>query len=222
MAARLKKRKMWIFTIIVLVTVSLLFSKTGSMSIEDIVNFVPTSFPLAALVFLLLYFLKAIIPFFPIAVLYVSAGIVFPAVWGIAVSYCGITVMISIGYLIGKTLGENKIEKILKRRGKVADFLYGKKDNLSSLCFISRILPIPEKVTNLFHGAVKMPFGKYICISLLGLSPAMIPLVIAGSSIANPLSLEFLLPFGISLSISLAVFIIFKRLGRNNISGGTE
>jgi len=40
----------------------------------------------------------------------------------------------------------------------------------------------------------------------------MIPWVIAGNAITNPLSPEFLIPFGISIVITAVVFAAFRRI----------
>jgi len=188
-----------------------------SLSVEDIINFAPDSLLLAALVFLLLYTIKPFVLFFPIAVLYVSAGLAFPIGWALIVTYCGVAIMTSIGYFLGGKLGENRINELLNRQKKVANFLNSKKDNLVMLCFLSRVLPVPVNMCSMFYGAVKMPFYKYLIVSLIGMSPTMLPVLFAGANIANPLSLEFLLPFGLSLFSTFVVFVVYRQLkNRNN------
>jgi len=192
------------------IVVILLIPFFRSLSVEDIVNFTPDSLLLAVLVFLLLYTIKPCVIFFPIAVLYVSAGLTFPIGWAIIVTYCGLAIMTSIGYMIGSKLGKNKINKLLGKQKKVANFLNKKKDNLVMLCFVSRVLPLPVNMCNMFYGAIKMPFPKYLLVSLVGMSPTMLPIVFAGANLTNPLSPEFIIPFAISLSIAIIAFVIYR------------
>jgi uncharacterized membrane protein YdjX (TVP38/TMEM64 family) len=181
------------------------------LSVEDIVNYAPASTALAALGFLAIYSLKAIVMVIPVTILYIAAGVVFPTGWAFIITYLCLTAALSIGYINGKRLGEEKVNQVLAKQRKVSEFLSGRKDNLSSLCFISRILPLPFDLLSMFCGALGMPYIKFIFVSLLGLSPAAIPYVYAGASVSDPLSPEFLVPFGVSLLITLVVFTIYKR-----------
>jgi len=214
------KNGKWVGLIVILVMMLILIPRLASLSVEDIINFSPASLPLAALAFVLFYMVKPITLFFPIALLYVSAGHVFPTHWAFAVTYSGLAVMISIGYFFGKKLGANKVEALFKRTEKSSNFLFGKTANISSLCFVSRVLPLPINACNMFLGAIKMPYAKYIFISLVGMSPTMIPTVIAGTHITNPLSAEFIVPFVISIFIAFTSFIIFERM--NKVEGESQ
>ena len=64
----------------------------------------------------------------------------------------------------------------------------------------------------MFFGASGMNFGSYLAFSLLGLSPGMIPWVITGGTIQNPMSKEFLVPFGINIAIMAVVFAVFRGI----------
>jgi uncharacterized membrane protein YdjX (TVP38/TMEM64 family) len=70
---------------------------------------------------------------------------------------------------------------------------------------------VPFDLLSMFCGALGLPFVKYLIVSLLGLSPTVMPLILAGAHISDPLSARFLVPFGVSLAITLTVFAIFSR-----------
>ena len=196
------------------IIILLLLPRLKSISASDIAGFVPKSIPLAALAFFALYVLKAAVMIIPVAVLYIAAGIVFPTGWAIAVTYFCLLAELSIGYLNGKRLGEIRVRELMAKNARAAAFFSTRKDKMPSLCFITRILPFPYEIVSMFCGAMGMPFPDYIIISLLALSPFLIPYILAGSSISTPLSSAFLVPFGISMSITLAVFLIYKGLTR--------
>jgi len=176
------------------------------------VNFAPESILLAALGFIAIYALKAVVMVIPLTMLYIAAGIVFPPWWALLVTYFGLATALSVGYLVGKALGEERVKKVISRHKKLEEVLFGWNDNLSSLCFVVRISPLPCDLISMFCGALGMPFFKYIFVSLLGISPYMVSCVIAWSFVSNPLSVEFLVPFAFSLLISLTVFVIYKKI----------
>jgi len=208
----LQKNKKWIQLLSFIFILSLLFPKLKFISVDIIVDLGLSSIPLAILAFLIIYVLKAIVMVIPVTVLYIAAGIVFPTEWAITITYCLLFLELTIGYFRGKKLGAGKVDTLLKNNKRVAQFIENREDSLPSLCFISRLLPLPVDVFSMFFGTVNMPYGKYIFVSLLGLSPTMIPFVIASSSISHPLSLSFLLPFGISSAFTIFVFIIFNLI----------
>ena len=166
---------------------------------------------LTALAFIAVYALKAVVMIIPAPALYIAAGLYFPIEWAIIVTYLGLLTSLSIGYFNGKMLGEKRVSELIAKHKRAAIFIESRQDSLPSLCFISRITPLPKDLFSMLYGALGMPFSKYIFISLMGISPVMIPYVIAGSYIATPLSPEFLVPFSASLIITLVIFFIYKR-----------
>ena len=176
------------------------------MSANDIINYGVSSIPLALLFLVAAYSLKAVIMVIPGPVLYVAAGILFPAKWAIVITFLCLSLELTIGYINGKRLGKGKVNKLLTKNRYIAALFEERKDNLPYLCFISRVLPLHVDVVSMFFGAVKMPFGSHLFISLLGKSPVVIPYILAGAAITSPLTPEFLIPFAISLIITVSVF----------------
>jgi len=179
-------------------------------SIESIEGYAEFSIWLTALGFLLVYIIKAFSMAFPTGLLYIAAGIVFNPWIGLAITYGGLTIAIAVGYFMGRRLGQEQVDKMFARHKKAADLLNRGDDNLALLCFMARVLPLPFGMVSMFFGAVKMPFWKYLFVSLLGASPFMIPFVVAGSYIENPLSPAFITAMGISLAMTFGILIIYK------------
>lgn len=213
----LNHRKLMFFIFIVLLLIILL-PRVKNLTVQDILDYTPESIPLAALAFLGFYVIKSLTMFFPVLVLYIAAGLIFPTGWAIFITIVCLTVSLYIGYFNGRWLGEERVEKLLAEKPYVSEFLESRKEHLPSLCFIARVSPLPFDLLSMFFGAVGMPYWQHILISLLGLCPIMIPYVIAGTSIQNPLSVEFLLPFGICLVVTVSIFIVFrKRVRRKQV-----
>lgn len=190
--------------------VLLVINRLDIFSLDFITGFAEISMALTIFVILLLYALQGAVMIVPTGLLYIAAGLAFPTWIGLIVTYAGLTVSLTIGYLIGKRMGLDKVGKALAKNKKISDFLNGSKDNLLMLSFISRILPTPFGLVSLFFGAVKVPYVKYIFMSLLGLSPFMVPVVFAGAAVTNPFSAAFLVPFGVSLGITGIILVVYK------------
>lgn len=203
----LHQNKKWLQLLLVVIPVLLVIPRLDYFSLENIVYFAPESMFLAAIIFLIIYVIKSIVMLIPISVLYIAAGVVFPTGWAIVITYICLIVALSFGYFIGKNLGKNKLNSLFERHEKIADFLEERKDNLSTFCLMSRLVRMQFDMTNMVSGALDVPFTKFLGASLLGLTPAVIPYVIAGTHIYDPLSTNFLLPLSISLFISLLVVI---------------
>ncbi|MCL2398143.1 MAG: VTT domain-containing protein [Defluviitaleaceae bacterium] len=213
---RVSKEKTGLFLIIFVTLVFFVFSNLNFLSDEIIVRNSEPSIWQAALGFIVIYIIKGIAMVVPSSALYIAAGVVFPSYIGILITYVGLAVSQSIGYAMGKKLGEEKVNTMLFKHKKVSNFLNKNKEHLFSLCFMSRMLHLPFGLVSLFFGALNVNFVKYSYMSLLGVTPLMIPTVLAGSAITNPLSAEFLVPFGFSSIITLAIFIAYKKKTKKN------
>ncbi len=76
--------------------------RLSSLTVSDILSHTPQSLLLAALVLLCIYCLKSVVMVIPIVVLYISAGILFPPVWGVLITYICALCEAGIGYWIGR------------------------------------------------------------------------------------------------------------------------
>jgi len=206
----MKKIRNWILIIALIGLVALVMYRLDIFNVDFITGFAEVSLWLTAFVIVLLYAVQGAVMVVPTGLLYIAAGLAFPTWQGILVTYIGLAVSLSIGYFIGRRMGKEKVNAMLAKNKKIADFLGGNKDNMLMLSFISRILPTPFGLVSLFFGAVKVPYVKYIFMSLLGLSPFMVPVVFAGAAITNPFSAEFLVPFGISLGVTGIFLVAYK------------
>jgi uncharacterized membrane protein YdjX (TVP38/TMEM64 family) len=91
----------------------------------------------------------------------------------------------SIGYYNGKNLGQEKVDKLLEKHPRISKVMEQKRENLTYLCFICRLAPLPFDVFSMLSGTIRMPFKKYLFFSLLGLTPKLIIFVLAGMAIDN-------------------------------------
>ena len=170
--------------IALMIVVALFYlTNMNRFSIDSIVDYTSRSIPIALISFLVLYFIKATVMVIPISALYVSAAIALPLPYAFFITYAGLVVALSVGYLHGKQMGKEKAEELVHRFPKVEKTLEKRRHNLPFLCFFSRLSPIPFDLFSLFSGAMDIPFGKYLLFSLLGTSIKLIPIILTTAMI---------------------------------------
>ncbi len=141
----------------------------SKMTVDDLISYSPTSPFLAALLLLAIYCIKSVVMVIPIAVLYISAGILFTPLGAIAITFLGAFCEAGIGYFLGKKMGSEKVRELVEKNERAAQFFYLQEQNNVSACFVARILPIPFDLVSIFYGASGMGFLRYTVFSLLGL-----------------------------------------------------
>ena len=224
----IKRRSRIIISLVAaLVIAAFIAFKLSGFGVEDLLNYTPENLFLAALFLILVYCLHSVVMVIPLVIFYVAAGMLFPIPYAILVTCLGLLAELTLGYLIGYFQGKERIDSLLSEYGKIKQFFGKINENQPTACFISRILPLPFDLVSIFLGANRMPFGKYILFSMIGLTPGMIPFVITGKNITNPLSKEFLIPFGIGLVLAVATLFIYLKIVSNqrdhkNVSGAAD
>ncbi len=189
-------------------------------SAQGLYAWLPDALPLAALVLLGLYCLKAVVMVIPFLPLFIAAGALFPTGWAIALTYAGILLDLSVGHWLGRRLGGEAVMDKLARRRAGRRLLSWLRRGGSSACFLARILPVPFDLVSLFFGASGLSYPRHALFSLLGVTPNMLPYVIAGRAVASPLSAAFLVPFGLSAALSLALFLALRRMEKHGLRSG--
>ena len=81
--------------------------KRDELSVQNISRLVTENVALSALILLLLYALKSLSVAFPIAVLEVVAGIVFPLPIALLLNLIGLVIVLTIPYHIGRLSGHD-------------------------------------------------------------------------------------------------------------------
>jgi len=213
------KYKIWIAIFLVLIVALIFLPQVQNITVESIVEYVPPSSPLAILVFALIYSAKAIIMFPPLKILYAAAGLIFPAGWGVVITYACLIIASTIGYSIGKRLGEERVRALISKNKKLARLLDKNNNNsftmnMPVICYFARVISIGGDPFSMLCGAIGMPYGKYLISSLLGLSFFMLPIVLTFSAIFNPETMGFTVPIittAVVILVSGVVYILHRK-----------
>lgn len=182
------------------------------ISMEDILNAVPDNMLLSVAAILALYAIKSVSIVFPLMVLYVSVGALFPVLPAILINAAGMLLCITIPFFIGRFSGREAVDKLVGKYPKAQKISDYSCENTVFFSYLLRIINLlPGDLVSMLLGASGMNYFAYGVGSMLGLVPVMIPAVLVGQNIDQPLSVAFLLPFGVIVLLSLASSIFYNR-----------
>lgn len=115
----------------------------------------------------------------PNLILFIIAIVCYGPVWGPVICLVGVFLSSTIGYFIGKKLGDKTIDRFLSEntRKKIEVFVerYGVK-----AIFIARFSSISSDGISFVAGIVEMNYRKYILSTLAGITPLLIILALYG------------------------------------------
>lgn len=137
--------------------------------------------------------------------MFAASGILFPLPAAIAVNLAGAAVMVSLPYWLGKSLGTQAVQYILRRWPRAAMLHALHKDSNFFFVLIVRLLGIlPADVVSAYMGATGVRYREYLPACLLGFLPTCVLFPIMGMSISDVRSPQFLTAAGIGLAATLA------------------
>ena len=207
----MKKHLKYILFISYIILIIILLRRFSGFDVSDILTYSPESPLLAAFVIVGLYSLKSVVLLIPTVALYISAGVMFPVGWALAVTCAGLFCEMSIGYIIGKRLGSKKVEARIEKSARLKKFIARHNNAHLSGSFLFRFIPLNFELVSMFYGASGVAYPQYVLLSFLGTVPGMIPFVLLGGSLTTPFSKEFLVPFSICAFLCISVFFIYTK-----------
>lgn len=171
----------------------------------------------AAGVILLLYIIKSILFFIPVQVMYVISGMIFSPLHAIIINILGLAVELTLTFYIGRFAGQDLANKMAQKSQRVKKAMQmSNKSNV--MVMVVRMIPIfPIEPLSVVFGAVGYTYIPYMVASILGLMPGMIPFALMGNAAQNPLSKEFMIPFGASLVFASIAIIAYNKYQKKHI-----
>lgn len=207
-----------IILFILLISLVLLAMQFSNLTLDEILAYTPESLVLTTFWLIGVYCFKAITMIIPLKILYLLAGIIFPTGFAIAITYLCLYIEATVGFFLGKQLGSERVYSLINKNEKAKHIMeFSTSNSVMSSCFV-RFLPLPNDLISLFMGVTKIKYPPYILGTLLGLSPGMLPVILMGESVENPLSASFLVPLVIATTISLSTIFIYKKIRKANKS----
>lgn len=183
----------------------------------DILQWSPSNPFLAALFLIALYAAKSMSVFFPLVVLYLAGGLLFPLPVSLAVNLAGTAACVSVPYLVGRFSAAESVDRLREKYPKLEKLERVQQDNHFLFVLIARALGVlPGDVVSLYFGSMRLPFLPYLAGSLVGLAPTMVAVSIMGDNAANPLSPGCLIAVAVDGCLVAASFLACRRMLRKN------
>ena len=191
-----------------------------NLTVEELLHYTPESLPLAAAALLALYAFKSLSVVFPLSVLYVASGIIFPLWMAWLVNLGGLAVCAAIPYWVGRVSGRELARRVVAAHPKAARIseVAGRSEVFTA--YLLRVVGIvPGDLAGILLGAMGMGRRSYLAGSVLGLLPGMVIQTALGEYASDPSSPVF---WGLCLlmaAISLASALLYARWVRRKGEG---
>ena len=159
---------------------------------------------------LLCYGLKSATVVFPLLLLEIAAGYLFPAPAALVINLIGIWIILTIPYWIGRALGLRQVSKLTQKYPKFQAVMEKQQNHSFFLCFFLRAIScLPGDLVTMYLGATHTPFWHNFLGGTLGILPGMIPATIMGVSIQNPSSPAFWISAALSVGLAILSTVLY-------------
>ena len=198
----------------ILFCIFIYFRYFKGVTIEQILEFTPENLWLAALVIIGLYALKSLSMVFPMLVLVVASGSIFPNYFAaLFVNMAGVMVMLCVPYLIGRYAEREFVESLISRHKNADKLREFQSDNEFFIAYFMRVINVlPCDIVSMFLGSTGFSPVKYFAGSFLGILPGLITTTLMGANVGDPTSPKFWLAlvcevvFAVGSSIAYYVY----------------
>lgn len=220
-----KTRSAWkiykvVIPVLILLAVIIYFLVNPDISVQTVLSYTPENPILAAIVLFLLYAVKSVTVVFPLIVLEITAGHLFPTGIALLVNLAGLTILMTIPYEAGRFSGMDAVNSLIQKYPKLGSILSQQQRNSFFLSFLLRVIGcLPGDIVTMYLGATETPYYQNLIGGVLGLLPRMILATILGSSIQDPASPMFWISGGLTVVLSAASiggYYLYRRKIQNN------
>ncbi len=199
------------------ILIAAIFLSGEEPGVDMVLSLLPDNMFLSAVFLLTMYALKSLSVIFPIILLQIAAGLIFPIWYALLINIIGTTIAYAIPYFIGRISGSTATEKLLKKHPKAREIVDMQRDNSWFPSFILRAVScLPADIVSMCLGSINVPFIPYIVASVIGTLPGLIPATTAGMSMLNPKSGVFIISVAFTIVTSVASIVAYAIIKRKN------
>lgn len=200
------------FAVIAILIIALIASGKD-MSVETILSYLPDNIFLAWVFLLFMYALKSLSVIFPIVVLQIASGMMFPLWSALILNILGTMVAYTIPYLIGKKSGASAAERLIEKYPKMREAVAFQRKSDWFISFILRAVSLfPADVVSMYLGVIGISYFPYIIASVVGTLPGLIPATLVGMNVMNPKSSIFIISAAVTAVSAIISLIIYYKI----------
>ena len=149
----------------------------GQLNWQDVHDAVRASGPWAPLLCIALNALFTVL-FLPTTLVCILIALLFGVTWGLPICLAGISLGMAAAFLIARYLLRDWIERRIGHTKLYRRLEENMRRDGWKLVFFSRLLPInPYGFLNYAYGLTRLPFGRYILVSTVGVIPNVLALL---------------------------------------------
>lgn len=170
-----------------------------------------------ASVFLILlnFFLKAVIPWFPIACMCVASGVLFEWYYALLINLVGMIILFTAKFYWGRRFGGGNAEKILSKYETAYEFIDKSRLGSGVVLFFLRFVPcFPVNSVSTLYGSTDISYFRYILISVVGCFYKLFSYTTIGRNVFDPASASFIVP--------MIILLIFSGMMLLSLSGALQ
>lgn len=190
----------------------LFLTRWRSLTVEDFLNYSPSQ-PLLAMLFLWLAFaVKSLSIMFPVMLLFAVSGRLFPLPVALLVNVVGISITLTLPYLIGRYSGKDLTEKLMVKYPKLAQFRAMRSKSGMFFAFIIRAVGVlPCDVVSLYLGNTRLNYSEYLIGGMLGFMPDLLCATIVGMKISDVSSPWFWGTIGVNITVCVISMLVYRQ-----------
>ena len=179
-------------------------------SVEGVLSIMPDNLFLSALLILVMYAIKSISVVFPIIVIQIAAGMMFPFYIALPLNIAGTALVCAIPYGIGRLSGTEGAEKLMQKYPKIKESVEFQRNSEWFISFILRAVScLPGDIVSMYLGSIGFKFIPYLTASVTGILPGLIPATLVGINVTNPKSVAFIVSVAVTVVSAAASVIIY-------------
>ena len=209
-----------------MVVVCIVFMKKNNISVKNVdalTQYLTGGTFIVALILTAFSVVKSFALIFPPAVLFVLSGIFFEDLWtAVLVNFIATACSLILPYFLGRFMGADMVDSLkgkFKAIGKLDSFA---DENSFAVVFVFKAGGLmPSDLSSLIFGAMKIPFGKYLLASNLGMLVLNVLWTILGAygDLSNPFTFLYALP---ALLFAILASVLMSRKQKKKQSVQTE
>lgn len=181
------------------------------LTIDDVLHYSPEQPLFAALYVWLAFTIKSLSIFFPVMLLFAIGGMLFPLPIALLVNTVGITISLTLPYLIGRFSSKDLTPMLMKKYPKLAELRQAREKNGFQFAFLIRVIGVlPCDIVSMYLGNTRLSYVKYIIGGVLGFMPDLICATVAGGEVSDISSPWFWAAIGTNLVVCIASILFFR------------
>jgi uncharacterized membrane protein YdjX (TVP38/TMEM64 family) len=194
-----------------------------NFSVQTVLDFTPEKPVLAAAVMLLLYAVKSLTVVFPLIALFAASGFLFPWYAAIGLNILGLSVTLTLPYLIGRRSGRAAVDRIAAKHPKFASIMSVRRGGDFFFSFITRAVGVLScDAVSMYMGAVGVPYRVYLPSALLGFLPNLVLVTLLGENAGAPSSPGFIVTLVTTIAFPAASCVFYYFYLKKRRDGGAK